>query len=87
MVAVGPVKWAIRAFGLWFIASNPASLHGAQDELIPPQQVERLRKAMAQRPNVTFDIPADGNHCCHNIYAVVRPRMADWLAERLGGRT
>jgi 2,6-dihydroxypseudooxynicotine hydrolase len=63
------------------------ALHGAQDELIPSQQVERLRKAMAQRPNVTFDIPTDGNHCCHNIYAVVRPRMADWLAEQLGGRT
>ncbi|MEA3028619.1 MAG: hypothetical protein QOF91_3904, partial [Alphaproteobacteria bacterium] len=28
-----------------------------------------------------------GNHCCHNIYSVVRPRMADWLAERLGGKT
>ena len=33
-----------------------------------------------------FDIPEDGNHCCHNLYAVVRPRMADWLAGRLGAR-
>jgi hypothetical protein len=36
---------------------------------------------------MTFDIPEDGNHCCHNLYAVVRPRMADWLAERLDART
>jgi hypothetical protein len=28
----------------------------------------------------------DGDHCCHNLYHVVRPRMADWLAERLAGR-
>jgi hypothetical protein len=41
---------------------------------------------MAAHPDMTFDIPENGNHCCHNLYAVVRPRMADWLAERLGAR-
>jgi hypothetical protein len=41
---------------------------------------------MAAHPDMTFDIPEDGNHCCHNLYAVVRPRMADWLTERLGAR-
>ena len=63
------------------------ALHGAQDVLIPATQVDRLRTAMAAHPDMTFDIPKDGNHCCHNLYAVVRPRMADWLAERLGART
>jgi hypothetical protein len=53
--------------------------------LIPPTQVERLRHALAHHHDVEFDIPADGDHCCHNLYHVVRPRMADWLAERLGG--
>jgi 2,6-dihydroxypseudooxynicotine hydrolase len=62
------------------------ALHGALDRLIPATQVERLREALAQNPDVEFDIPADGDHCCHNLYHVVRPRMADWLAERLGGR-
>jgi 2,6-dihydroxypseudooxynicotine hydrolase len=62
------------------------ALHGAQDRLIPATQVERLRAALAQHPDVEFDIPEDGDHCCHNLYHVVRPRMADWLAERLGGR-
>jgi 2,6-dihydroxypseudooxynicotine hydrolase len=63
------------------------ALHGARDRLIPPAQVDRLRKALGGNPDVEFDIPADGDHCCHNLYHVVRPRMADWLAERLGGRS
>ena len=62
------------------------ALHGALDRLIPPTQVDKLRAALANNPDVTFDMPADGDHCCHNLYHVVRPRMADWAAERLGGR-
>lgn len=62
------------------------ALHGAQDTLIPPSQVEKLRAALKNNPDVTFDMPPDGDHCCHNLYHVVRPRMADWAAERLGGR-
>ena len=61
------------------------ALHGALDNLIPPTQVDRLRQALAKHRDVEFDIPADGDHCCHNLYHVVRPRMADWLVERLGG--
>jgi 2,6-dihydroxypseudooxynicotine hydrolase len=59
------------------------ALHGARDTLIPPQQVESLRAALKHHPDAEFDIPAHGDHCCHNLYHVVRPRMADWLAERL----
>jgi 2,6-dihydroxypseudooxynicotine hydrolase len=61
------------------------ALHGAKDALIPPSQLEKLRAALAKNPDVTLDMPADGDHCCHNLYHVVRPRMADWVAERLGG--
>ena len=25
----------------------------------------------------------DGDHCCHNMGPIVRPRMADWMAQRL----
>ena len=63
------------------------ALHGALDDLIPPSQVDKLRAALQGHPDATFDIPPDGDHCCHNLYHVVRPRMADWLAERLGGQT
>jgi 2,6-dihydroxypseudooxynicotine hydrolase len=61
------------------------ALHGALDNLIPPTQVDRLRQALGKHRDVEFDIPADGDHCCHNLYHLVRPRMADWLAERLSG--
>jgi 2,6-dihydroxypseudooxynicotine hydrolase len=63
------------------------ALHGARDALIPPSQLDKLRASLARNPDVTVDLPADGDHCCHNLYHVVRPRMADWAAERLGGRT
>ena len=60
------------------------ALHGAQDRLIPVAQVAKLEAALHGNQNVTFDIPEDGDHCCHNLYHVVRPRLADWLAEQLG---
>jgi 2,6-dihydroxypseudooxynicotine hydrolase len=61
-------------------------LHGGQDHLMPAEQVERLRKAVTGAPETVWDVPPDGNHCCHNLSHIVRPRMADWLAARLGGR-
>jgi 2,6-dihydroxypseudooxynicotine hydrolase len=79
------LKTTLDLAGLAERVSCPVyALHGARDTLIPPTQVDRLRKALARHPDVEFDIPEDGNHCCHNLYHVVRPRMADWLAERLG---
>lgn len=59
------------------------ALHGAQDPLIPASQVDKLRAALRDHPDLVFDMPEDGDHCCHNLYHVVRPRMADWLAEQL----
>lgn len=61
-------------------------LHGGRDHLIPTEQVERLREAAVHVPEAVWDIPVDGNHCCHNLSHIVRPRLADWLAEKLGGR-
>lgn len=57
-------------------------LHGARDEVLPGDHVERLRAATA-RVDQTFVVMPEGNHCCHNLYPVVRPRMADWLASKL----
>jgi 2,6-dihydroxypseudooxynicotine hydrolase len=78
------LKKTVDLAGLAERVRCPVYAHGARDRLIPPGQVDRLRKALAGNPDVEFDIPADGDHCCHNLYHVVRPRMADWLAERLG---
>jgi 2,6-dihydroxypseudooxynicotine hydrolase len=60
-------------------------LHGAQDDLMPMPQLEKLRQMTKSVPEAVWDVPPDGNHCCHNLYHVVRPRMADWLAQQLGG--
>jgi dienelactone hydrolase len=57
------------------------AVHGALDNLIPPTQVDRLRQALGKHGDVEFDVPADGDHCCYNLYHLVRA----WLAERLGG--
>jgi 2,6-dihydroxypseudooxynicotine hydrolase len=57
-------------------------LHGARDTVLPGDHVERLRAA-ARRVPQTIVVEKEGNHCCHNLYPVVRPRMADWLAKML----
>ena len=46
-------------------------------------QVDRLREALPPEADVVWDIPPEANHCCHNTHHLVRPRMADWLADRL----
>ncbi|MFW3169810.1 alpha/beta hydrolase family protein [Geodermatophilus sp. CPCC 206100] len=58
-------------------------LHGGSDDLIPVAQVDRLREALSPDVDVTWDIPPEGNHCCHDLHHLVRPRMADWLADVL----
>jgi 2,6-dihydroxypseudooxynicotine hydrolase len=60
-------------------------LHGARDHLMPMEQLEKLRQAARAVPEAVWDVPEEGNHCCHNLYHIVRPRMADWLARKLGG--
>ncbi len=57
-------------------------LHGALDDLIPSYHVDRLDQEVRQAEK-TFVIEPEGNHCCHNLYPIVRPRMADWLASKL----
>jgi 2,6-dihydroxypseudooxynicotine hydrolase len=58
-------------------------LHGALDALIPVSQVGLLDSATPSAEKVV-DIVPDGDHCVHNMSHRVRPRMADWLAHRLG---
>jgi len=58
---------------------------GRQDRLIPWQQAERLRDAVAGP--VELLMLEDGNHGCANVAPWHRPRTADWLAARLTGPT
>ena len=57
-------------------------LHGAQDDILPGTHVQRLQ-ADTRHVEQAIIVEPSGNHCCHNIYPIVRPRMADWLAQQL----
>jgi 2,6-dihydroxypseudooxynicotine hydrolase len=58
-------------------------LNGHNDPIFPPRQMERTIAALANAPKEVV-IEPDGDHCCHNMGNIVRPRMADWLARQLG---
>lgn len=57
-------------------------LHGAHDDIFSVRHVDRLRKA-AVGAELEVVIEPDGDHCCHELAHLVRPRMADWMSERL----
>ena len=50
-----------------------------------PEQVEKFRRGVTGA-ELEIQVEEDGDHCCHNMGHIVRPRMADWLADRLGQR-
>ncbi len=54
---------------------------GRQDRLIPWQQAEQLRTAVAGE--VELLMLEDGNHGCANVAPWHRPYAADWMARRL----
>jgi 2,6-dihydroxypseudooxynicotine hydrolase len=60
-------------------------LNGRHDPIFPSQQMERVADALAGAP-VTVVIEEQGDHCAHNMGHLVRPRMADWLADALAAR-
>ena len=56
--------------------------HGARDRLFSMRQLEKLKSSLT-RTEVIVDLEEEGDHCCHNMPTLTRPRMADWLADRL----
>jgi alpha-beta hydrolase superfamily lysophospholipase len=56
-------------------------VHGQQDRIIPVEHAHRVVAALAGRATLHSD-PV-GNHSCNNIATVVRPLVADWVADRL----
>jgi 2,6-dihydroxypseudooxynicotine hydrolase len=59
-------------------------VHGFHDVIFSIAQVEKLREQVTDAP-IEIDVEQDGDHCCHNMGPIVRPRMADWLANQLAG--
>jgi 2,6-dihydroxypseudooxynicotine hydrolase len=58
-------------------------LHGRHDSIFSIEQVEKYRRGLVNA-DLEVQVEDDGDHCCHNMGHIVRPRMADWLADRLG---
>ncbi len=56
-------------------------IHGGQDTVIPPREHERIADALGDRAEVWFE--PEGNHSCNNLFSVIRPGVADWVADRL----
>lgn len=63
-------------------------VHGGRDVIFPERQFELLQERLTNAQLEVLYEP-EGDHCCHNIGHIVRPRMADWLVEQLvvGTRT
>lgn len=58
-------------------------LHGMHDSIFSMHQVDLAREHFPA-DRIEIEIEQDGDHCAHNMAAIVRPRMADWIARRLG---
>ena len=59
-------------------------VHGARDRIFPPEEAQQL--AAFAGPASEVVLYPQGNHVCNNVAHLYRPFVADWLAERLGGR-
>lgn len=58
-------------------------VHGRHDAIFGLGQVEKFRRQLVNA-DLEIQLEDDGDHCCHNMGQIVRPQMADWLADRLG---
>jgi dienelactone hydrolase len=58
-------------------------LHGTADEIVPFSHAERIAR---EAKDVTFRKYENGNHSLSNRHFEVRTGLADWMAERIGGR-
>jgi 2,6-dihydroxypseudooxynicotine hydrolase len=57
-------------------------VHGGRDVIFSEHQFELLKTRLTNA-QAEFVLEPEGDHCCHNMGHVVRPRMADWLAGQL----
>jgi dipeptidyl aminopeptidase/acylaminoacyl peptidase len=59
-------------------------VHGQRDRIIPVEHAHRVVAELGARAELHSD--PEGNHSCNNIATVVRPLVADWVADRLEAR-
>jgi alpha-beta hydrolase superfamily lysophospholipase len=59
-------------------------VHGDADRIIPVAHADRIAAEAGERGDrFVFDRIAGGSHSCNNFHTTVRPRIADWLSDRL----
>lgn len=58
-------------------------VHGARDSIISVAHAHRIIAELGDRAHPHLE--PEGNHSCNNLATVVRPAVADWVADRLGG--
>ncbi len=58
-------------------------LNGRHDQIFSIRHLEEFERAVTNAP-IEIVLEEEGDHCCHNMGHIVRPRMADWLAAKLG---
>jgi 2,6-dihydroxypseudooxynicotine hydrolase len=85
-VAGGSKEQLVAALDLSDVAADLRAptllLNGRNDPIFPPRQMERTIGALVNAPTEVV-IEPEGDHCCHNMGNIVRPRTADWLARQL----
>lgn len=56
-------------------------VHGDEDRIIPVAHADRIA---AEHPGpLTYDRVVGGSHSANNLHTIVRPRIADWVADAL----
>jgi len=59
-------------------------VHGDADRIIPVAHADRIAAEVGDRgTRFVYDRVAGGSHSCNNFHTTVRPRIADWLSDRL----
>lgn len=56
-------------------------VHGGKDTVIVPEHAHRIKEALQERAELWFE--PEGNHACNNMFSVMRPAVADWVADRV----
>jgi 2,6-dihydroxypseudooxynicotine hydrolase len=57
-------------------------MNGKLDAIFSGRQFPKYERHLVNAP-VEYYVEDEGIHCAHNLWHVVRPRMADWLADRI----
>jgi len=57
-------------------------MNGRLDAIFSTKQIAKFERHLVNA-HIDYYLEDEGIHCAHNLWHVVRPRLADWLAERL----